>query len=164
MNALVIGIGNASRGDDAAGLAVAERIRRAAPPGVEVLELSGEPAALVEAWKDRERVLLVDSCSGGGPAGTVHRFEAGAGPLPAALLRASTHSLGVAEAVELARALNRLPHRLTVYGIEADSFRPGALSPSVATAVEALSSELLTQLGAIPLVFDSRGGTHASLA
>jgi hypothetical protein len=32
---LVIGIGNVYRGDDAAGLAVADRIRVMAPPGIE---------------------------------------------------------------------------------------------------------------------------------
>jgi hydrogenase maturation protease len=76
------------------------------------------------------------------------RFEAAAGPLPAALLHASTHSLGLAEAVELARALKRLPKRLTVYGIIARSFEPGPLSPEVERAVDRLAANLATELAA----------------
>jgi hydrogenase maturation protease len=165
VSALLIGIGNASRGDDAAGLAVAAKVARAAPPGVVVLSLSGEPAELLDAWQGSERVLLVDSCSGGGPAGRMRRFEAGAGPLPAALLRASTHSLGVAEAVELARALKRLPKQLTVYCIEGRSFEPRALSADVAAAVDRLAAELLLELGGSAAADSkTRGGSHASLA
>ena len=165
MSALVIGIGNASRGDDAAGLAVAARILRAAPAGVSVLSLSGEPAELLEAWRGSERVWLVDSCSGGGPAGRIHRFEASAGPLPAGLLRASTHSLGLAEAVELARALKRLPKHLTVYCIEASSFEPRPLSADVAGAVDRLAAELLLELRpSVPGISNLRGGSHASVA
>jgi hypothetical protein len=37
---LVIGIGNPDRGDDAVGLAVAGRVRAAAPAGVTVIELA----------------------------------------------------------------------------------------------------------------------------
>ena len=41
------------------------------------------------------------------------------------LFRTSTHLLGVAEAVELGRELDRLPQRLTVYGIEGERFDVG---------------------------------------
>ena len=146
MKTLLIGVGNAERGDDAAGLAVAEAVRRAAPPGVSVLALSGEAASLIEAWSGAERVLLVDSCSGAGAPGRVRRFEAAARPLPARWLRASTHSLGVAEAIELARSLGRLPARFTVYGIEASTFEGRGLSAEVSDAVARLSAELLGHL------------------
>jgi hydrogenase maturation protease len=48
----------------------------------------------------------------------------------------SSHALGAATSVELARALGRLPQRLLVIGVEADSISLGSpLSPAVATAV-----------------------------
>ena len=47
-----------------------------------------------------------------------------------------THAFGLAEAVELARALRRLPQRLVLVGVEAVGFDYGApLSPEVAAAV-----------------------------
>jgi hydrogenase maturation protease len=146
MSTLVIGIGNPARGDDGAGIALAERLRQAVPAGVSVVAASGEPAALIEAWARAERVVLVDSCTGKGPAGSIEMFEAAAAPLPAELLRSSTHSLGVAEAIELARALKRLPKRLTVYGIAARRFDAQGLSAPVAAAVERLAGRLAAEL------------------
>jgi hypothetical protein len=62
---LVIGIGNAYRGDDAAGLAVAEWIRAAAPPDVAVVRHEGEPISLLETWDQARDVYLVDAVSYG---------------------------------------------------------------------------------------------------
>jgi hydrogenase maturation protease len=131
----IVGVGNPWRSDDGAGLAVA-RALRGTTPGVEVLEREGEPAALIEAWDGAHAAWVVDAVSSGAAPGTVHRFDATGSPLPAALFGASTHHLGLADAVELARALRRLPARLVVVGIEGASFEAGAtLTPAVAGAV-----------------------------
>ena len=146
--AMVIGVGNVWRGDDAAGLEVVRRLRRLAPPPeVTVIEQEGEPASLLDAWQGADRVLVVDGVSSGSPPGKIHRFEAGEGPLPAQFFRSSTHLLGLAEAVELARELDRLPGSLAVYGIEAKCFDPGEeLSPAVRSAVERLATEIRDEL------------------
>ncbi|HEU4943010.1 MAG TPA: hydrogenase maturation protease, partial [Gaiellaceae bacterium] len=117
------------------------------PPGVEVRELEGEPVSLVEAWNGAEEVFVVDAVRSGSPPGMVHRIDASTGPLPATLSAASTHTLGVGEAIELARALGRLPARLVLYGIEAESITAGAeLTPSVAAAVDEAVDRLLDEL------------------
>ncbi|HET7856029.1 MAG TPA: hydrogenase maturation protease [Gaiellaceae bacterium] len=142
---VVIGTGNAWQGDDGAGLAVARRLRERAPDDVDVVEVEGEPVSLVDAWADAEEVFLVDAVSSGTAPGTVHRVDATDSPLPAELSTASTHTFGVGEAVELARALDRLPGRLVVYGIEAgDLSAGGGLSQEVAAAVD----EVVERLGA----------------
>lgn len=129
---VVIGIGNADRGDDAAGLLVAQRLAARRPPGVVVVESGGEAGALLDAWRGTDFVVVVDATSGAGRPGSVHRYEADARPLPASFGHASTHSLGLAAAVELARALGELPPRLVVVGIEGHDFGAGAaLSPEV---------------------------------
>jgi hydrogenase maturation protease len=134
----IVGVGNPWRSDDGAGLAVA-RALRGTIPGVEVLEREGEPAALIEAWDGADAAWVVDAVRSGAPPGTIHRFDAGEGPLPAELFGASTHHLGVADAVELARVLGRLPGRLVVVGIEGASFGAGdTLTPEVAAAVDRL--------------------------
>jgi hydrogenase maturation protease len=132
---LLIGVGNPWRGDDAAGLEVARRVGGFAH--------EGDCTGLVELWSGHDEVALVDAASSGGEAGTVHRLEAGDKPLPAQLLRSSTHAFGVADAIELARALGRLPETVRVYAIEGSDFTAGAgLSPAVQQAVEQVAREL----------------------
>ncbi len=77
----------------------------------------------------------------------MHRLDAGESELPTELFRASTHHVGLAEAVELARALGRLPARVIVYGIEGESFEVGEeLAPAVAAAVEPVAEAVRTEV------------------
>jgi hydrogenase maturation protease len=140
---IVIGVGNAWRGDDGAGLTVARRVRELSPAGVEVRELEGDATALVEAWSGAEHFVVVDAAESGAVPGTVRRFDARSQPLPVRILRSSTHAFGVSDAVELARALGRLPARLDVYAIEGASFTAGEdLSPAVEGAVADVVAQL----------------------
>jgi hydrogenase maturation protease len=134
---LVIGLGNDYRGDDAVGRIAARRLKATAGDDVRVVEESGEGASLIEAWKGADFVILIDAVHSGGAAGTIHRFDAGMRPVPSSFFHYSTHAFSVAEAVELARALNQLPPRLRVYGIEGKNFdsRVG-LSPEVEAAAD----------------------------
>jgi hydrogenase maturation protease len=92
---------------------------------------------LIDAWDGVDAVWLVDAVSSGAEVGTVHRLDASASELPTELFRASTHHVGLAEAVELARALGRLPALAIVYGIEGSSFQVGEeLTPAVAASVD----------------------------
>jgi hydrogenase maturation protease len=144
---VVIGVGNAYRGDDAVGLAVAERVRGAVPNDVVVLECEQEPTRLVDAWEGADVAVVVDACVGEDAPGTVHRFDAGDGPLPARVFRSSTHAFGVGDAVELSRALGRLPVRLVVYGIGGASFAAGAgLSGPVESAVDGVVAAIARDL------------------
>lgn len=133
--ALVIGLGNAARADDAAGLIAARRLGG--------LEHEGDPLALLDLWDGAGLALVIDAVSSGAVPGTVHRFDATAGPLPARLRSStSTHAVGLGDAIELARVLDRLPAQLIVSGIEGERFDAGtALTPAVAAAVEAVVRE-----------------------
>jgi hydrogenase maturation protease len=144
---MIIGVGNAFRGDDGLGLAVARRLRELALPGVTVLEQSGEGAALVESWGEAGRVIVVDAVASGGEPGTIHRFEAAGQPLPALFSGGSTHPFGLTEALELARQLDRLPPSLVIYGIEGKSFDLGTgLSREVKAAVEIVAERMTEEL------------------
>ncbi|HSD03711.1 MAG TPA: hydrogenase maturation protease [Gaiellales bacterium] len=135
MTAAVVCVGNRLRGDDAAGLEVARHLRGTLPEEVAITEREGEPTALIDTWDGAEALWVVDAVSSGSEPGTVHRLDAGERPLPPDPFRASTHHMSLAETVELARALGRLPARTVVYGIEGGSFTIGAeLTPAVASA------------------------------
>ena len=147
MRTVVLGVGNAYRGDDAVGLAVAERVRARAPE-LDVVVCEQEPIQLLDAWAGADLALLVDAVSSGAEPGKVHRLNATSEPVPATVFRGSTHAFGVPEVVELGRALGRLPGRLLLFGVEGAAFSAGdELTPAVAAAVEPLVAELLEEAG-----------------
>jgi hydrogenase maturation protease len=146
---VVIGVGNAMRGDDAAGLAVAERVRKHAGERVEVRVCEEEPTRLLDAFDGADVAFVVDAVSTGAPAGTMHRFDASGGPIPSSELRSSTHALGIGEALELARALGRLPQTTVVFGVEGAEFTAGErLTPAVADGVARTAASLLEEVAA----------------
>jgi len=78
MAARIIGIGQATAGDDGVGIAVARRLGEIdLPEGIEVVEIA-EPSALIDsALFGADPIILVDAIVGGGAPGRVVQFEAG---------------------------------------------------------------------------------------
>jgi hydrogenase maturation protease len=139
----IIGIGNDCRGDDGVGLVVARLLAARALAGVEVLEQTGDGAALLELWRGAQAVLLIDAMVSGNRAGTVRRFAVHEQPIPAFFRRTSSHAFGVAEAIELARSLGQLPAHMALYGIEAQRVAAGmALSPAVERAAHRVAARV----------------------
>jgi hydrogenase maturation protease len=144
---VVVGVGNAFRSDDAAGLEVASRLSGRVPAGVDVITCQQEPSRLLEAFKGAGAALLVDACSSGAEPGTLHRFDAAGAAIPARVFRSSTHAFGVGETIELARALGKLPATVIVYGVEGEEFAAGqGLSPRVEAAVARAAASVLEDL------------------
>ena len=144
---VVIGVGNEFRRDDGAGPAVVRTLRGRVPPGVELVITDGEPARLVEAWTGAALAIVVDAVLAQPPRpGTVHRFVVDR-PRPGTMRSASSHGLGLDDAVGLALALGRMPGRLIVHAIEAADLAQGTgLTPPVAAAVDAVASTILGNL------------------
>ncbi len=145
VQAVVIGVGNCYRRDDGIGPAAAAEIERQHLPGVRVVMSDGEPAGLLEAWAGLDLAIIVDAaCCVPATPGRMHRWPAGQ------LERgwtASSHGLGIPDALALGHALGRCPRRVVLFGVEAADLRPGAgLSPAVATSlpdvVAAIAAEL----------------------
>ncbi|MGD2112485.1 MAG: hydrogenase maturation protease [Gammaproteobacteria bacterium] len=135
----VIGIGQPCAGDDSAGLAIVRALRDGAPlpAGVEVHETT-DPGCLVELLDGVRHAILVDAIVGDGRPGTLRCLT------PDALVRYprvpfSSHGLGVAEAIALARALApagaTLDIRLVAVAIAAPYGPARSLSPPVAASV-----------------------------
>jgi len=142
---LIIGCGNRQRGDDAAGIMVAEQLQAL---GMPAQICAGEPAKLMEAWNGIDDVIVIDAVVTGAAVGTVHVWD-GQHPLARGRSSGSTHGLGVAEAIELARALDCLPARLRVYGIEGKRFEIASeVSPEVERAVEEVATRIAGEVNA----------------
>lgn len=139
---IVLCIGNPQRGDDAAGRAVAHALR-ALLVDVDIVEEAGEATRVLARLEGADAAYIVDACVSGATPGEIRRFDVGTGPLPRAAFGASTHGFGLAEALELARALGALPSRCVVYVIEGGTFDIGAsMSPAVAAAVAVVADRL----------------------
>lgn len=147
--ALVIGVGNRDRGDDAIGPLVLDSLRGRLDPAVRLIEHRGEGLRLLTLWENAATVVLVDAVVSGAPPGTVHRFELTDAPLPVSLSGRSTHALGIAETVELGRRLGALPTRLHFVGVEGATFTPGApADPRVSAAVATAGAAVIEILEA----------------
>jgi hydrogenase maturation protease len=139
---LVIGVGNRDRGDDAVGPIVCDLVEQLGIPYVDTLVFEGSVLDLPVHWSTDDRVLLVDAAA---PVDEPGRVEVTDGVVdrltsPSAV---STHTIDVSAAIELARALDRMPAELTIIGIEGAVFEFGApLTPAVEQAAHAVVAEL----------------------
>ncbi len=132
---LIMGVGNEMRNDDRVGLVLARLLRREAWAGVRIIETGGDATAWLRLWAEAQTVVLLDATMTGARPGTLHRCDLGQAQVVAPL-SASTHGLGLGHIVELARALDRLPNRLYIVGIEGADFGYGTvLSPAVTAAI-----------------------------
>lgn len=146
MSTLVIGIGNPDRGDDAVGCRVIERLRTVLT-NVRLTTVRGEMLALFDCWTAAGTVYVVDAMRSGAEPGTVRRLDASSGSIGEAMGSfVSTHALNLAEAVELARNLGRLPDQLILFGVEAADFSHGhSLSPAVADALDVVVQQIVEE-------------------
>ena len=145
---LVIGCGNRQRGDDAAGILAAERLREL---GVPTQICGGEATALLEAWNGANDVIVIDAVLTGALPGSLHIWD-GSQALPCCFSVTSTHGLGVAEAIELARALGRLPARLRIWAIEGAQFDLGSdVSPAIRQATEQAALKIAAEAKSLEL-------------
>jgi len=136
---VVVGMGSEYRRDDGAGPAVAHRVAGHCA-GVAALGPIAEPLDLLGLWDGADLAVVVDAVRSGAEPGTVRVIELAAEPERA---RAddppgttSTHGIGLAGVLRLARAVGRAPARVVVVGIEGADFGQGTgLSPAVDRAV-----------------------------
>jgi hydrogenase maturation protease len=149
MTTLYIGIGNRFRRDDGAALVLAERLRALELPGLTVLEATDDVIRLLDVWGQYDHVIVADAVVTGEAAGTLHRRDPLECPLPRHWFGLSSHQLGIIEAIELGRAMKRLPGRMSFIGIEGRDFSQGegltaAVEESLQISIQVIKAELET--------------------
>ena len=148
--ARVIALGQHAAGDDGAGLAVLEELRRrGVPDGVELLQ-AAEDAALITLLETCAPVVLVDAVLGDRPGEVV---ELTPDQLQMSRLRpVSTHGLGAAQAIALARTVAPAAVSPAIRIVGITITRPAhyvqALSPPVAAAVARAATRVRALVGA----------------
>jgi hydrogenase maturation protease len=146
VRAVVIGVGNRCRGDDAIGPTVADRVDALGLPGVLCKFSDGEPAGLLTAWTAAPLAIVVDAvCCEPPTPGRIWRTTVDA--LPGVGTATSSHGLGLPTALALGLTLDRLPRDLIVIGVEAADVTLGQrLSEPVATAVPQVLRAVLDEV------------------
>lgn len=144
-DAVVIGLGNRSRGDDGVGVEAADQLNRLALPGVRVVTDIAEPMGLLEAWSGAALAVVIDGAVGTPPRpGRIRRcglsdVAAGDG--------LSSHSIDVVRTHALGQALGRVPGELVLLTVEvADTDHGTGLTPAVARAVPEVLCMALAEL------------------
>ena len=95
---------------------------------VRTIVREGDLAVLPLLWEGDDDVVIVDALAGVGSLGQLVELDpddltAGAG--------LSTHGLNIADGIELARRLHRLPAQLRVFGVTGQDFGYGPMSSSL---------------------------------
>ena len=134
MKPLVIGIGSRLSRDDAVGLVLLERLLEQGELAEDdAMMLEDADAATVAATllELRRPVILVDCADMGEPAGAHRIFDETDAALKLRADAASTHGLGLADGLALARALG-FDQPVTVFAIQPFDLSPGAdLTPEL---------------------------------
>lgn len=143
---VVAGLGSVDRRDDGAGPIVASLATRSSS-AVENVGPLADPLDLLGLWDGADLAVVIDAVRSGAPPGTVRLVElggdgvgepveAGRGDAHGGSRTTSTHGIGLAGVLRLARSLGRAPRRLVVVGIEGTAFGFGeGLSPAVEAAL-----------------------------
>jgi hydrogenase maturation protease len=145
--AVVIGVGNEFRRDDAVGPAVVAVLAGQVPVGVALTVNDGEPTRMIEAWAGARLAIVVDAVRAE-PAvpGRLHRMVLDH-PTMGPGVPVTSHGFGLDDAVGLGRALDRMPGRLIVHAVEAGDLSQGTgLSPAVAAVIDTLAGAVLRDL------------------
>ncbi|MFF1870510.1 hydrogenase maturation protease [Streptomyces sp. CB03911] len=149
----VIGVGNEYRRDDGVGWAVVARLADCARTRpfrgrTSLVVCDGDPARLISHWDGADLAIVVDAAhTHPGQPGRVHHLVMDDGRIAPADRATSSHGLGLGDAVELARELDRLPRRLVVYAVEGADCSPGTgLSAPVEVAVGRIAEQITKQV------------------
>lgn len=145
---LILGIGNPLMGDDGVGIRAAEMLaEKNLPDGVTVQE-AGLPGWGLPSWLEgRSDVILIDAVEMGGAPGTWKRFHANDLRVVLEDGSLSLHEPGLAAGLALTEALNLLPERLVLYGVQpAQTNAGGSLSTEVSEGLPNLVQTILNDL------------------
>ena len=149
----IIGCGNANRGDDAAGVVVAQRLRRKVGamdlPGVRVFDAGTGGMDVMFQARGSRSLIVVDASASGSRPGSIFEVpgdEIESAPRPGQGL----HAFRWDNALYAGRLIfkEQFPRDVTVYLIEGERFTLGAeLSAPVEAAVDRVVELIVDRLG-----------------
>ena len=147
MSSAIIALGNPLMGDDGAGPAALEWVRRKGLPAGAALVDAGTPGfRLLHILTDVDVAVFVDAADFGGTPGEIRSFA----PSEVRSLRSvplSSHEGDVFQIIALAARLGQCPQQIAFCAIQPARIAPvQALTPAVAAGLPALAEEVMRTL------------------
>ncbi|MGD0643071.1 MAG: hydrogenase maturation protease [Roseiarcus sp.] len=135
---LVLGLGNALRGDDGVGVDVVDALRRGGAEARRDVSVSARDGgtlglALLPEIESAWALIIVDAARFGGAPGELRVFEGAAMDAQVGRARSSVHEVALADLVGAASLTGHLPARRALVGVAPESTDWG-LAPSAAVA------------------------------
>ena len=129
---VVLGVGNVLLSDEGVGVHVANKLMEMdLPPGIEVVEGGTYGFGLINVVTEADRLIVVDAVKGGGPAGSIYRFDLKDAPTYPDMDKTSVHQISILEVIRLSELVGQTPET-TIIGVEPKSVAIGLqLSPVV---------------------------------
>jgi hydrogenase maturation protease len=144
---LLVGLGNPDRGDDGVGQIVARRLASILPAGVTVAQSGNEMTSLIATWQGFDAVICIDAAAPLTAPGRIHRYDLATTELLQDVVHVSSHGLGLADTIALARVLNAAPRDIIVYAVEGGSFAAGAtMTPEVSAAAAEVADRVADEV------------------
>ncbi|MFL5774807.1 MAG: hydrogenase maturation protease [Chloroflexota bacterium] len=143
----ILACGDPSRGDDGAGLAVADRLARSGCADARIRRVGQLQAEDLIAALAHGPCIVVDAVRGGEAGQVVELPLGGLASASSDVVPASTHALPVDVTVRLAEALGADVELGTFVGVGGHAFELGAgLSPEVAQGIDAAAAAIERRL------------------
>ncbi|MBK9040094.1 MAG: hydrogenase maturation protease [Bdellovibrionales bacterium] len=115
---------NPNRGDDAFSWIVADQLISGGETLFSVIKSSGDITDLLDIFSSHRKVIVLDAMETDDLV-PIKKWDAKEDSLPASLSGTSSHVLGVGQAIELSRALDKIPDELIVIGVKGVNFQMG---------------------------------------
>jgi len=151
---LLLGVGNLLLSDEGFGVHVAQRMTDMQfPPEVQVMEGGTDGFGLMPVVLQADRLILIDAVKGGGPPGSVYRFEIEDCPPFPDRFKTSVHQISILEVINLSSLIGS-PPRTTIIGVEPKCMEMGMeLSPEIKAkipkVIQLVKEEVAVSLGHI---------------
>ena len=129
---LILGVGNLLLSDEGVGVHIARTLMEMDfPPQVRVVEGGTDGFGLMHILLEADRLILVDAIRGGGPPGSIYRFEIEDCPPFPDTYKTSVHQISILEVINLSGLIGPIP-RTTIIGVEPKCLEMGMdLSPEI---------------------------------
>lgn len=141
----LFGLGNELRHDDGLGILLARALEEEGCLYARIQILGMPGLELLNHWQGLGQVVLVDCLQGPAP-GEIHWLNLLGEELEPQVFR-HAHGQGIAEAIRMGRALERLPKVCHLFGVAGEDFSLGqGLSPQIQKNFNHYKSELKKRL------------------
>ncbi len=143
----VVGVGNPWRGDDAIGWAVIDTLEGKIDAGAVLYKVQGSLFEIIDLLQMHEHLYLIDAWKADLPIGSWQRHDAKKCVFAKEGQPASSHGLGVAEAIAIAKNLDQMPASVVIYAVCAKEYGIGQkMDPQLKESIEHVAQAICKEV------------------